>query len=140
LPNHIISICCSPINYNVIIGRNITEDADGHRSSPYQILNAVINLNADTNKELVIRQKIIWSHTMRQGLNIGESSIPTGVLPEVIAWFGDDDPNRDNGHIIQYHEPPLPYETIRVVRLNSIYRIARSRSDFIHSRGNTFLF
>jgi len=73
---------------------------------------------------------------MRQGLNIGESSIPTGVLPEVIAWFGDDDPNRDNGHIIQYHEPPLPYETIRVVRLNSIYRIARSRSDFIHSRGN----
>ena len=101
-------------------------------SSPYHILNAVINLNANQNKELVIRQKLIWAHADSR-LNIGESSIPTGVLPGVIAWFGDDDPNRDNGHIIQYHEPPLPYETIRVVRLDSIYRIARSRSDlFTH--------
>ena len=100
--------------------------------SPYQIVNAVINLNANQNKELVIRQKIIWSHAIRH-LNIGKSSIPTGVLPEVISWFGDDDPNRENGHIIQYHNSPLSYETIRIIRLDSIYRIARSRSDlFTH--------
>jgi len=96
-------------------------------SSPYHIVNAVINLNAEPNKELVIRQKIIWSHADSR-LNIGET-IPTGVLPEVIAWFGDNDPRRTNANIIQYQDPPLPYETIRVVRLDSIYRIARSRSD-----------
>jgi len=101
-------------------------------SSPYHILNAVIKLNANPNKDLVIRQKLIWAHADSR-LNIGESSIPTGALPEVIAWFVDDDPNRENGHIIQYHDPPLPYETIRVIRLDSIYRIARCRSDlFTH--------
>ena len=68
-------------------------------SSPYHILNAVIKLNANPNKDLVIRQKLIWAHADSR-LNIGESSIPTGALPEVIAWFVDDDPNRENGHII----------------------------------------
>ena len=102
------------------------------------LLCAALKLNTEQDKELAIRQKIIWGHA-RDSLNIAETSIPTGALPEVIAWFGDGDPRRTNANIIQYHNSPLSYETIRIIRLDSIYRIARCRSDPIHSRGNTHM-
>lgn len=44
------------------------------------LLRAALELNTEQNKELVIRQKIIWAHA-RGSVNIAETSIPTGALP-----------------------------------------------------------
>ena len=95
------------------------------------LLKASLKLNINSNKMMVARRKILWSHA-RGDLNIGESSIATGAMPRILAWFG-------NGldETVQYHEPPLfdaksevslsNIETrVDTARLDSIYRILRA--------------
>lgn len=66
------------------------------------------------------RRKVIWSHA-RGGLYLGESSIPTAAMPEVLSWFMDDSTIANR---LQYHEGKRRLDTIR---LNSVYRILKSR-------------
>ena len=92
-------------------------------------LRACLRLNKTCNTILVARQKIIWRHA-RGDLNIGHSSIDAGAVPRIIAWFANHDSNETNADLVQYHnpdDPPLP----RAVRLDSIYRILRSKPDLL---------
>ena len=87
------------------------------------LLQSALKLNEDQTKMTVVRRKVIWSHA-RGCLNIGRSSIPTAAMPEVLSCFMDDS---TNANLIQYHDPPLPKSRLDTIRLDSVYRIVKSR-------------
>ena len=74
------------------------------------------------NTSSIIRQKMIWAHVARGGINIAGSGIPDGVMPAILSWFGDYS-NAKNAKLIQYHTLSLSEEGVK--RLNSLYRIIR---------------
>ena len=51
---------------------------------------------------MIIKQKIIWG-MVKGDLNIEDHSIPTVVIPTIMAWFS----SNKTGTKIQYHNPPL---------------------------------
>jgi len=88
-----------------------------------------------------VRRKIIWCHA-RGDFNVGNSTIPAGALPRILAWVGggtDDDTmsssrkrrryDSQNRDYIQYLEEPylLSETTVGITRLDSFYRIVRIR-------------
>ena len=95
---------------------------------------------------LVTRHKILWSHVQGK-LNLEDSFIVTDAMPRILAWIGNDlnetnagamsriqawirnESNETNVNFIQYHDPPLPKARIDTIRLDSIYRIIRSRPE-----------
>ena len=81
---------------------------------------------------MATRSKVIWGHA-RGNLNLGVSSIPNGAMPSILAWFGNDS-NATNTNLIQHHKRTLPKAKIDTIRLDSIYRILRSRPELCHKR------
>mmetsp|Transcript_23446 Transcript_23446/g.50801 ORF Transcript_23446/g.50801 Transcript_23446/m.50801 type:complete len:419 (+) Transcript_23446:318-1574(+) len=118
------------------VGMSMPEDAEAlHCALGFDdanLLHASLKINRGMNRRLSVkkvtcRRKILWSHAAGN-LNIGDSSIVTGVMPCIIAWIGDYS-NESNANLIQYHDPPLPKDKIDIVRLGAIYRIVQSRPD-----------
>ncbi|KAL9182171.1 hypothetical protein ACHAXT_012823 [Thalassiosira profunda] len=91
----------------------------------YNILRALLEVNSkfEGNEMAAARLKILLCHTWSD-LNIGVSSVPTGALPRILAWFvlddsddeaddnDDEDDEADTSSlltktIIEYHWPPL---------------------------------
>mmetsp|Transcript_19372 Transcript_19372/g.34017 ORF Transcript_19372/g.34017 Transcript_19372/m.34017 type:complete len:86 (-) Transcript_19372:173-430(-) len=56
-------------------------------------------------------------------------------MNRILAWIGDDS-NETNANLIQYHHPRLPKARIDTIRLDSIYRIIRSRPSLCNSEQN----
>mmetsp|Transcript_39950 Transcript_39950/g.72001 ORF Transcript_39950/g.72001 Transcript_39950/m.72001 type:complete len:85 (-) Transcript_39950:173-427(-) len=56
-------------------------------------------------------------------------------MHRILAWIGDDS-NQTNADLIQYHDPHLPKARINTIRLDSIYRIIRSRPNLCNSEQN----
>ena len=98
------------------------------------LLYASLKMNETADKTLVVRRKILWAHA-RGDLNIGDSSIATCAMPRLLAWLGGDDSNENNTNLIQYHDPPLQKAKCDTIRLDSVYRILRSRPDLINYNG-----
>eukprot|EP00579_Thalassiosira_antarctica_P010278 CAMPEP_0201915308 /NCGR_PEP_ID=MMETSP0903-20130614/5252_1 /ASSEMBLY_ACC=CAM_ASM_000552 /TAXON_ID=420261 /ORGANISM="Thalassiosira antarctica, Strain CCMP982" /LENGTH=130 /DNA_ID=CAMNT_0048450881 /DNA_START=108 /DNA_END=500 /DNA_ORIENTATION=+ len=57
-------------------------------------------------------------------------------MHRILAWIGDDS-NQTNADLIQYHDPHLPKARINTIRLDSIYRIIRSRPNLCNSEQKT---
>ena len=74
------------------------------------------------NAPSIIRQKMIWAHAARGGINIADSDIPDGVMPVILSWFGDYSSEK-TAHLIKYHDPPLSQKEVNTKRLDSFYRI-----------------
>lgn len=91
------------------------------------LLRESLCMNRTSNKMLVARRKILWSHA-RGNLNLGDSSITNGAMPPILAWIGNDS-NETHVNLIQYHRPSLPKAMIDTIRLDSFYRILRSMPD-----------
>mmetsp|Transcript_25195 Transcript_25195/g.46395 ORF Transcript_25195/g.46395 Transcript_25195/m.46395 type:complete len:444 (-) Transcript_25195:190-1521(-) len=98
------------------------------------LLRASLEMNETTDKMLVARSKVLWNHA-RGDLNLGESFIATGTMHRILVWIGDDS-NQTNANLIQYHHPRLPKARIDTIRLDSIYRIIRSRPSLCNSEQN----
>ena len=89
------------------------------------LLFASLKLNTKSNTTVGARRKILWSH-VRGNFNIGDSSLDTGAMPHILAWLGNDS-NETDADLIQYHDPPFPKTKVDTIRLDSMYRIVRSR-------------
>ena len=70
---------------------------------------------------MIIKQKIIWG-MVKGDLNIEDHSIPTVVIPTIMAWFS----SNKTGTKIQYHNPPLSQKKLDIARLNTVYHIIKS--------------
>ncbi|KAL9179928.1 hypothetical protein ACHAXT_007898 [Thalassiosira profunda] len=68
----------------------VMENALGS-SDDGNLLRASSVWNKCVAKNRIVRRKVLWSH-VRGHLNIGASSIPTGVLPKILEWIADDTP------------------------------------------------
>jgi len=103
---------------------------------------ASLNMNAGTNKVLVERHQVLWSHAVvRIGgkINLGDDpSIPMGVMHRILSWFGGGNDNEINStnsngtndaNFFQYHRPSFSTARIGTMRLDSIHRIFRSMPD-----------
>ena len=75
---------------------------------------------------LVARQKIHWNHALGN-LNIGDSDIPTSAMPLILAWVGAE-PNDMSSNVDQDLDLSSPRVDIGRFRLDSIYRIVKSRA------------
>ena len=85
----------------------------------FHLLSASLDLNAKSDKNWVVRQKIILGH-VKGDLEIAKSSIPNGAMPEILSWLGD--------FMVETH--PLSISRIfGLVRIESIYRIIKIRPD-----------
>ena len=136
----LLKLVCNSSSVKDVVESNHTLENVGYLSADYKkamnralgvdaanLFRSCLRLNERSNKQMVTRIKIIWSHA-RGGLNLGESSIVAGVMPRILSWFGDDS-NETNANLIQYHDPPLPKAKIGGIRLDSFYRILRSRPE-----------
>ena len=126
--NHTLNyLGISPADLVERVGRGVGVD-------DVNLLRSSLQINYTSNKMLVARRKILWSH-VRGDLNIGKSSIATGTMYRILTWIGDDS-NQTNANLIQYHDPPLPKARIDTVRLGAMYRILRSRPSICNSEQN----
>lgn len=114
------------------------------------LLRVSLEANRSSDKLMVARHKILWCHAT-SNLNVGDSSIPTGALPLIFAWFGGDFNWQLDG-VVHDHALlnactlamlPQPYrrlnsynalvfdmqDNIDATGLNSIYCIVRTRPD-----------
>ena len=48
------------------------------------LLNQSLHLNCISNEMLIVRHKILWSH-VRGNLNLGDSSIVTHAMPQILG-------------------------------------------------------
>ena len=67
------------------------------------LLRTSLTMNTTSNKILVARRKILWSHA-RGNLNRGDSSVVTGAVPHILAWTGND-LNENNEDMNEYNYP-----------------------------------
>lgn len=91
------------------------------------LLRESLCMNRTSNKMLVARRKILWSHA-RGDLNLGDSPITNGAMPRILAWIGNDS-NETHVNLIQYHRPSLPKAKFDTFRLDSVFRIFWSMPD-----------
>lgn len=97
------------------------------------LLRTALEVNRSSNKTVVARCKLIWSH-VGGNVNIGGAEIESLAMPEIIAWFSDDAKNMNPGaELVQYYDPPLQKGRIDAIRLSAIYSIVRTRPDFFLS-------
>ena len=89
----------------------------------FNLLFASLELNANPNNNLVARHKIIWGHVMGD-LEIGSSSILNGAMPEILAWFGDDESVAIG---ITPLNQSIASRSTDAAKLDSFYRIMKSR-------------
>jgi len=86
------------------------------------LLHACLKLNKSSRSiPMIIKQKIIWG-LVKGDLNIEDHSIPTVVIPTIMAWFS----SSKTGTKIQYHNPPLSQEKLDIARINTVYHIFKS--------------
>jgi len=116
--NHILHNI--PTTHRLLVSLLGIDDANLFRSA--------LRMNNRSNKNMAIRQKIIWSHS-RGDLNIASSTIPPGVMPNIISWFSDD--FHDNtANLILHHDPPLKKtKEVDSIRLSSVFSIMKSRPE-----------
>ena len=107
----------------------------------FNLLHASLELNDNPNKRTIVRRKIIWGHA-RGDLNVANSSIPNGALPEILEWFNDDSEETYMWHGTDPGDN-IVSRGIRVVasirnnryvsgectKLDSVYRIVKLRPD-----------
>ena len=116
--NHILHNI--PTTHRLLVSLLGIDDANLFRSS--------LRMNNRSNKNMAIRQKIIWGHS-RGDLNIASSTIPEGIMPHVISWFSDDF-HDDTANLILHHDPPLKkIKEVDSIRLSSVFNIMKSRPD-----------
>jgi len=136
----ILKIVCNSSSINDVMNSNhnlfhLGMSADDHKRTfdralgvdNANLLRASLKLNVRgrSNKMLVARRKILSSHS-RGNFNIGDSSLDTGAMPHILAWLGNDS-NETDSNLILYIDPPLPKTKVDIIRLDSMYRIVRSR-------------
>ena len=97
------------------------------------LLRASLDMNDNDDKIVVARRKMIWSHA-RGDLNLGDSTIETAAMPPILAWIGNGTDDTD-AHTMQYHNPPLPMTRFNAIRVDSLYRILRSRPELCEHAG-----
>ena len=123
-------------NHTVDIGVDLNQRVRGSNKDDINLLRASFEVNRTENKVHVKRQKIVWAHA-KGDINVGNSSIPMGAIPDVLSWFGDTD-NESSVLSIQYHQPPLPGARREAVRIDSMFRILRFMPDLCgHTRSAT---
>ena len=83
-----------------------------------------LRLNMKSNKSLVVRRKIFWSHILGD-LNIEEFSIVASAIPCALAWFGNGS-NETRVNIFQCNNLQGQHAVLGAARLDAIYRILRS--------------
>lgn len=132
----LLKLVCDGSSINGVINSNHTlwwlgDITHAIGADDNHLLRASLELNGNvSDKSLVARHKILWSHA-RGDINIGEEpSIAVGVMPRILAWMGDDS-IESNASLIQYQIPLLPKATIDIIRLGSFYRSIRSRPSIL---------
>ena len=115
----------------IISGKAETISALGVDDANLLYVSLKLNKNCRSWTE-VVRQKMIWAHAARRGINIADADIPLDVMPVILSWFGDY-LNEKNAKLIQYHTPPLSEEVVNTMRLDSLYRIVREMPDLCQS-------
>lgn len=144
-----LKLVCDSTSINGVLGSNYTlksfrnEKTSGSLASTlnyviptlkvadFKLLCASLHQNQTNDKLRSARQKIVWSH-VRGDLNIGDSSIPNGAMPHIIAWFGDDKADIK----LEYPHYALHKEKVDVIRIDSMFRILRSRADLCNAHDN----
>ena len=116
-------------NHTINIGADLHQRVQGSDVDGINLLRESFEVNRTENKEHVKRQKIVWAHA-KGDVNVGNSSIPMGAIPDVLSWFRDTD-NESSVLSIQYHQPPLPDARMEAVRIDSMFRILRSMPDLV---------
>ena len=90
-------------------------------------------MNDNDDKILVVMHKMIWSHA-RGDLNLGDSTIAKAAMPPILAWIGNGTDDTD-AHTMQFHDPPLSMARFNAIRIDSLYRILRSRPELCEHAG-----
>ena len=98
------------------------------------LLWASLKLNYNDDKMIVIKHKLIWSHAQGR-LNIGDSPLVAGVMPQILACFSTFS-NETDSEFIRQHEPPLPELRITTMGLDAVFRILRSRPDLCQTESD----
>ena len=94
-------------------------------------LHAALRINHNENKIFVAKQKVVWSHAQGR-LNVGDSSIVAGAIPQMLSCFSTFSNETDNG-FIQWHHPPLCETRIAAMGLSAVFRILQARPDLCHA-------
>ena len=90
-------------------------------------LNALLRLNRNSDKALVLKHKLIWSHIQGRS-NIGDYPLVAGLMPQVLACFSAF-PNEVDALFLYPHQPRPSDLELAVMRLQAMFRILRSRFD-----------
>ena len=116
--NHILHNI--PTTHRLLVSLLGIDDANLFRAS--------LRMNNRSNKNMAIRQKLIWTHS-RGDLNVGSSTVPACIMPDIISWFSDD--FHDNkANLILHHDPPLKKtKEVDSIRLSSVFSITKTRPD-----------
>ena len=97
------------------------------------LLRASLDMNSNDIKMVVVRHKMLWSHA-RRNINLGDSTIETAAMPFVLGLIRNES-DGTGAHLVQYHNPPLPMERFNTLRIDSVYRILRSRPELCENTG-----
>ena len=110
---------------NAVVSAQGVDDAN--------LLFASLELNQNwllrDNTSSITRQKMIWAHAARGGINIADSDIPDGAMPIILSWFGDYS-SEETAKLI--HTTILHFlkkQLRRTKRLDSLYRIIHDMPD-----------
>ena len=90
-------------------------------------LDALLALNGNSDKTLVVKHKLIWSHIQGRS-NIGDCPLVAGLMPQVLACFSAF-PNEVDALFLHPHQPRPSDLELAVMRLEAMFRILRSRFD-----------
>eukprot|EP00581_Thalassiosira_minuscula_P004896 CAMPEP_0183740062 /NCGR_PEP_ID=MMETSP0737-20130205/58756_1 /TAXON_ID=385413 /ORGANISM="Thalassiosira miniscula, Strain CCMP1093" /LENGTH=410 /DNA_ID=CAMNT_0025975047 /DNA_START=138 /DNA_END=1370 /DNA_ORIENTATION=+ len=90
-------------------------------------LSTYLEMNKATDKISAARSKILWSHA-RGDINLGDSSIADGIMPNILAHF-DNRSNETRPNHFQCYDPPLSKAKIDTLSFDATYRIIRSRAN-----------
>ena len=95
-------------------------------------LDALLRLNGNSDKRLVLKRKLIWSH-IRGRTNIGDcpsaqDPLVTSLMPQVLACFSDF-PNEADALFLYRHQPQPSDLELAVMQLEAMFRTLRIRPD-----------
>ena len=95
-------------------------------------LDALLRLNGNSDKRLVLKRKLIWSHIQGRS-NIGDcpsaqDPLVTSLMPQVLACFSDF-PNEADALFLYRHQPQPSDLELAVMQLEAMFRTLRIRPD-----------
>ena len=99
-------------------------------------LEALLRLNGNSDKTLVLKHKLIWSHIQGRS-NIGDCPLAqdplvTSLMPQVLACFSDF-PNEADALFLYRHQPQPSDLELAVMRLEAMFVTLRIRPDLFQA-------